>query len=120
MASMSPSHKPLVWLRSAVKTPPFSAAARIEAGMLLRQLQRGDTITMPLSRPMPSIGKACHELRIVDTHKTWRVVYYIHSLAIVVLHVFAKTTQQTPKSVIDLCQTRMQEFLEQVENATKE
>jgi phage-related protein len=117
---MSPSHKPLVWLRSAVKTPPFSAAARIEAGMLLRQLQRGDTITMPLSRPMPSIGKNCHELRIVDSNKTWRVVYCIHSLAIVVLHVFAKTTQQTPKSVINLCQARLQEFLEHVQGDAKE
>jgi hypothetical protein len=70
ITTMNPSQKPLVWLRSAVKTPPFSAAARIEAGMLLRQLQRGDTITMPLSRPMPSIGKNCHELRIVDSNKT--------------------------------------------------
>ncbi len=88
--------------------------------MLLRQLQRGDNITMPLSRPMPSVGKSCHELRIVDSNKTWRVVYYVHSLAIVVLHVFAKTTQQTPKNVIDLCQTRLQEFLAHVEHGTKE
>jgi phage-related protein len=117
---MSNSHKPLVWLRSAVKTPPFSAAARIEAGMLPRQLQRGDTVTMPLSRPMPSIGKNCHELRIVDSNKTWRVVYCIHSLAIVVLYVFAKTTQQTPKNAIDLCQARLQEFLAHVQDGTKE
>jgi phage-related protein len=117
---MSHSHKPLVWLRSAVKTPPFSGDARIEAGMLPRQLQRGDSITMPLSRPMPSIGKSCHELRIVDSNKTWRVVYCIHSLAIVVLHVFPKTTQQTPKSVIDLCQTRLQEFLQHVQGDAKE
>jgi phage-related protein len=117
---MSPSHKPLVWLRSAIKTPPFSATARIEVGMLLRQLQRGDAITMPLSRPMPSVGKSCHELRIVDSNKTWRVVYCIHSLSIVILHVFAKTTQQTPKSVIDLCQARLQEFLEHLEDGTKE
>lgn len=88
--------------------------------MLLRQLQRGDAITMPLSRPMPSIGKNCHELRIADSNKTWRVVYCIHSLAIVVLHVFAKTTQQTPKSVIDLCQVRLQEFLEHVQGDAKE
>jgi hypothetical protein len=30
--------KPLVWLRGEIKTPPFSAAARIEAGFLLRRL----------------------------------------------------------------------------------
>jgi len=33
--------KPLVWLRGDVRTPPFLHAARVEAGVLLRQL-RGD------------------------------------------------------------------------------
>jgi len=32
--------KPLVWLHGAVKSPPFSATARLEAGFLLRRLQR--------------------------------------------------------------------------------
>ena len=30
--------KPLVWLKGEVKTPPFSNQARLEAGLLLRQL----------------------------------------------------------------------------------
>ncbi len=33
--------KPLVWLSGEVKTPPFSTEARLEAGFLLRRLQRG-------------------------------------------------------------------------------
>ncbi len=41
---MSPKDRPLVWLHGEIKTPPFTKAARIEAGYLLR----------------------CHELRIVD------------------------------------------------------
>ena len=48
--------KPLVWLRGRVKTPPFSVGARLEAGLLLRRLQRGDALSLPHSRPMPSIG----------------------------------------------------------------
>lgn len=34
---------PVVWLHGEIKTPPFSSAARIEAGMLLRanHLPRG-------------------------------------------------------------------------------
>jgi hypothetical protein len=35
-----PTDKPLVWLHGEVKTPPLSTAARIEAGVLLRRLQR--------------------------------------------------------------------------------
>jgi hypothetical protein len=36
--------KPLVGLHGEVKTPPFSPAARLEAGMLLRRLQRGELL----------------------------------------------------------------------------
>jgi hypothetical protein len=43
--------KPLVWLRGEIKTPPFSAAARVEAGVLLRRLQRGEKLALPRSRP---------------------------------------------------------------------
>lgn len=67
--------KPIVWLKNEVKTPPFSREARIEAGLLLRQLQKGKNISLPQSRPMPSIGKRCHELRITDDNKIWRIIY---------------------------------------------
>jgi len=33
---MRKADKPLVWLHGAVRTPPFSVHARIEAGVLLR------------------------------------------------------------------------------------
>jgi hypothetical protein len=66
--------KPLVWLHTEIKSPPLSPEARIEAGVLLRRLQRGDTLSLPQSRPMQSIGKRCHELRIVDKD-TARVIY---------------------------------------------
>ena len=55
---MAAADKPLVWLRGEVKTPPFSAAARLEAGTLLRRLQGGEKLSMPHSRPMPVIGRA--------------------------------------------------------------
>jgi hypothetical protein len=45
---MATTDKPIVWLRGEVKTPPFSAAARLEAGTLLRRLQRGEKLGMPL------------------------------------------------------------------------
>jgi hypothetical protein len=39
-----------------LKTPPFSRAARLEAGLLLRRLQQGETVSLPHSRPLPNIG----------------------------------------------------------------
>lgn len=107
---MSNLNKPLVWLQSEIKTPPFSASARIEAGYLLRLLQRGDKLSLPHSRPMPTIGARCHELRIVDGEKNWRVVYRIDADAIVILEVFQKKTQATPKYVIDNCKRRIKQY----------
>lgn len=97
---MSPNHKPLVWLRGEVKSPPFSHAAELEAGYLLRQLQAGLLLSLPHSRPMPSISVRCHELRIVDEGKTWRLIYRIDADAIVLAEVFAKHTQTTPRNAI--------------------
>jgi len=108
--SMKKRGKPLVWLHGEVKSPPFSFEARIDAGVLLRRLQQGDTIGLPHSRPMPSIGRACHELRIHDENKTWRIVYCLAAEAVVVLEVFAKTTNQTPQSVIDICKDRLKQY----------
>ena len=104
---MASSDKPLVWLRGEVKTPPFSAAARLEAGSLLRRLQGGEKLGMPHSRPMPAIGRRCHELRIVDAGKTWRVIYRLDSDAIVIADVFQKTTASTPGRVIADCGRRL-------------
>jgi len=104
---MRKADRPLAWLHGEIRTPPFSVEARVEAGVLLRRLQRGDNIPLPHSRPMPGIGKACHELRIRDANKIWRIVYHVDTEAIVILEVFAKTTQLTPKSVIDTCKARL-------------
>jgi len=107
---MSPNDKPLVWLHGEIKTPPLSANARVEAGFLLRRLQRGDNLEMPHSRPMPTIGQRCHELRINDVNGTWRLVYRIDSDAIVIADVFMKKTQNTPASVIETCRKRLKEY----------
>jgi phage-related protein len=107
---MDEIRKPLVWLHGEVKTPPFSPAARIEAGFLLRQLQQGENLGLPHSRPMPSIGSHCHELRIRDEDKTWRIIYRIDDDAIVIAEVFSKTTRTTPKSVIEICQKRLARY----------
>jgi phage-related protein len=102
--------KPLVWLEGEIKTPPFSQAARLEAGYLLRRLQRGETLGMPHSRPLPSVGPRCHELRINDERTTWRIIYRIDSDAIAILEVFSKKSRTTPKAIIDVCKKRLREY----------
>jgi len=111
--------KPLAWLRGEIKTPPLSASARIEAGMLLRRLQRGENLSLPESRPMPSIGPRCHELRIDDTvtKKEFRIIYYVGISAIAILEVFAKTTRTTPQAVIELAKKRVRQYRERAEGS---
>jgi phage-related protein len=102
--------KPLAWLHGQVKTPPLSREARIETGFLLRRLQRGEQLRMPQSRPMPSIGSRCHELRINDADTTWRLIYRVDPDAIVIAEVFAKKTEKTPKEVMQACKRRLKEY----------
>lgn len=112
---MNGDDKPLVWLEGEIKTPPFSLEARIEAGILLRRLQRGDNIGLPHSRPMPSIGRRCHELRIPDEDMNWRIIYRTDADAIVIGEVFAKKTGKTPKKVIEACKRRFKRYDEATE-----
>ena len=102
--------RPLVWLHGEIKTPPLSAAARIEAGVLLRRLQRGERLGLPHSRSMPVIGSHCHELRIQDERSAWRVVYRIDPDAIVIAAVFAKRAGRTPQDVIEESRRRLRRY----------
>ena len=79
-------------------------------GFLLRRLQQGERLSLPQSRPMPSIGVSCHELRIRDTDQNWRIIYRIDSDAILILDIFSKKTQTTPQNIIDTCQKRLSKY----------
>ena len=49
-------------------------------------------------------------MRINDQSKTWRIVYRIDDDAILVLEVFEKKTQKTPKARVDVCKQRMKVY----------
>src|SRR5690242_12125812 len=104
---MCRERKPLVLLHGEVKSPPFSMEGRVEAGTLLRRLQEGEMLSLPHSRPMPSIGPRCHELRVRDRGHNWRIIYRADTDAILVADIFAKATQQTPLQVIAKCRQRL-------------
>jgi phage-related protein len=107
---MNSDDKSLVWLSTMIKTPPLSKVARIETGYLLRLLQAGEYLSMPHSRPMPNIGKKCHELRILDDKLNWRLFYRIDEEVIVILHWTSKKTQSTAKKDIDLAISRLKSY----------
>jgi phage-related protein len=104
------SRKPLVILSGEIKTPPFSEVARVEAGTLLGVLQNGGTLSLPQARPMPCIGIRCLELRVKDKAAEWRIFCRVDPDAVLMVHVLAKKTQQTPKPVIHLCVSRLKAY----------
>ena len=102
--------KPLAWLHGEIRTPPFSAEARLEAGYLLRRLQQGESLGMPHSRSLPAIAPRCHELRVRDEGHNWRVFYRVDPDAIVILGVYDKRSRQLPGWVIEGCKARARRY----------
>jgi len=107
---MSPLHKQIVWLSGKPKSPPLSDFARVEVGYLFRFVQTGLPLGMPKNRPMPILGKNCHELRINDINITWRFYYRIDSDFIVCAEWNCKKTEQTSQATIDLCIKRFKAY----------
>ena len=99
-----------MWLHGQVRTPPLSEQGRLEAGFLLRRLQRGEVLTMPFSRALPAVGPRCHELHIRDVGGTWRIIYRIDRDAIVIAEVFSKKTPAIPLAIMNVCRKRFREY----------
>jgi phage-related protein len=79
------------------------ALARLDAGLML---------SMPLSRPMPSVGRSVHKLRLKDRSGVYRVIYaLVQARRVYVLHAFKKTTQATPLRNLALARQRLKEAL---------
>jgi phage-related protein len=89
-----------------------SAEIRKQLGEALRDVQKGMNLGMPVSRPMPSVGRGVHELRPGDATRAVRVFYIARfEDAIYVFHGFEKRTRATPRSEIVLGKKRFSEVL---------
>jgi phage-related protein len=89
-----------------------SPTIRRQIGEALRDLQRGVSLGMPLSRPMAVIAPGVHELRVRGEDATVRVFYYLgKSEAILVFHALNKKSQKTQRHEINLARQRLQEVL---------
>ncbi|MFY9826350.1 MAG: type II toxin-antitoxin system RelE/ParE family toxin [Thermoanaerobaculia bacterium] len=95
-----------------ISTPPMPAQARIDAGYLLRLVQKGQTLGPPIAAAMTDIGPSCHELRLSADNGEWRVFYHVAADVVLVLGVFHKKTQKTPPRWIEICRKRLRLFNE--------
>lgn len=107
--------KPAIFHPEALVTiRGFPDDVRRELGKVIYDLQRGERLGMPLSRPMPVVGAGVGELRIRDKSGNYRL-FYLAKLArgVFVFHAFVKKTQQTPKREISLAKSRLKELLDE-------
>ena len=96
--------------RDAIRS--FPEDVRRELGKATFDLQKGEALAMPLSRPMSSIGAGVAELRIRDRSGIYRAFYYTSSpRGVLVFHAFLKKSRSTPKQELDLGKKRLKELL---------
>jgi phage-related protein len=109
--------RPLRWLHGEIKTPPFTAEARQEAGSLLRDLQDRQPVKYPHAEPLPTVGPRCGALRVRDDAHNWRIMYRLDDDAVLILEVYAKKTAKIPDEVIVRCKKRLKNYDDAVKAA---
>ena len=81
----------------------FPEDVRREFGKIIFDLQKGEKLSMPLSRPMASVASAHIEFSITTKLAD----------SVLIFHAFAKKTQKTPQQAIALAQKRLKEMLDE-------
>lgn len=98
--------------RSRREVLEFPEEIRADLADALARLQEGHMLSMPLSRPMPSIGRSVHELRFRDRSGVYRVIYYFAGTGMIyVLHAFKKKTRETPWQSLQIAKKRLREVI---------
>jgi phage-related protein len=88
----------------------FPTAIREDLADAVARLEEGHSLSMPLSRPMPSIGPGAHELRLRDRSGVYRVIYaVVLKSGIYLLHAFKKTSGKTAQRNIEIARERLEE-----------
>ncbi len=96
--------------RDAIRNFPVTVKRAL--GKAIWELQKGERLGMPLSRPMPSVGPGVEELRVKDKSGAFRAFYYVRSTeGILVFHAFGKKSRATPVSEIRLGKKRLKELV---------
>jgi phage-related protein len=98
---LKPCRKEIEAFPEEIRGDLADALALLDAGLML---------SLPLSRPMPAIGRGVHELRLRDSSGGYRVVYaLVNRGTVYVLHAFKKTTQATSARDLELARARLKE-----------
>ena len=91
----------------------FPVNVRKAIGQAILELQKGERLSMPLSRPMKSVAPGVEEIRNKDLNGIYRTFYLARMKdRIIIFHAFIKQTQKTPKKEIKTAKKRLKEVLD--------
>lgn len=80
---------------------------------LIDELASGKHLMLPISRPLPSIARGLHELRLSGRAGEFRVFYVIRvAQAIYVIHAMQKKSQKIERRTVERLQSRIKGLLE--------
>ncbi len=92
----------------------FPEDIRRELGKAIFDIQKGEKLSLPLSRPMRTVAIGVEELRVKDRTGAYRVFYYARLAdRILIFHAFVKKTEKTPKHEIEVGQRRLREMFDE-------
>jgi phage-related protein len=107
--------KPAIFHREALAAiRSFPETVRKELGKAILDLQKGETLKMPLSRPMPIVAPGVEELRSRDRTGSYRAFYFARlERGILVFHAFIKKSQATSRRELALGRKRLKELMDE-------
>jgi len=110
LGHLSPTKPALFHHRALADLREMPPEIQRDLGRLIRHLQQGRSLGLPHSRPMPVVALGVDELRVKDKSGQYRAfVVRKTPRGILVLHVFAKKTRETPRGDIELARQRLRE-----------
>ena len=84
---------------------------RAKIAETLTLLAKGESLGMPISRPMPGVANGAHELRIKNADGQFRIFYFVKIRdVILVFHFFKKKTPKTPLIELETAKRRLGEM----------
>ena len=109
--------RPVVFhIRAKEEIRELPRDVRLKLGSALFALQRGFSLGMPVSRPMPVVMPGVEELRLRGESGQYRVFCYRKaSIGVLVFRAFHKKTPETPRSEVELARRRLTEMLNEQE-----
>ncbi len=88
----------------------FPIDVREDLADLITKLGLGLKISMPLSKPIPTLGKGVQEFRLKNASGIFRVIYIFKDGDFYLIHGFKKKSQKTSKLNLTVARKRLKEI----------